>query len=335
MKKQTRRQFLQSAVAGCVATGLLDGCGIASDATPRANLNIAIEFSRDDPVAMSDGAQWAIGHLWKTLEAKDVVILVNQPGPADLRIAVSGPNRITIADQPESLRISAVERGLVVAGSDERGLVYALTELADRAACAPDVRQALTISTPIIERPANRIRGVMRLFASDVEDKQWFYDRDFWQRYLTMLASQRFNRFNLALGLGYDAARHLRDTYFFFSYPYLLNVPGYSVRANPLPDEERQRNLEALKFISEQTALRGMQFQLGLWTHGFQWTDSPRANYVIEGLTPATQSAYCRDALHMLLEECPAIGGVTLRIHGESGVPEGNYDFWKSRTPFT
>ena len=32
----------------------------------------------------------------------------------------------------------------------------------------------------------------------------------------------------------------------------------------------------------------------------------------------------------MLLQACPAISGVTFRIHGESGVEEGSYDFWKT-----
>ncbi|HTX98396.1 MAG TPA: hypothetical protein VMG09_00110, partial [Bacteroidota bacterium] len=39
---------------------------------------------------------------------------------------------------------------------------------------------------------------------------------------------------------------------------------------------------------------------------------------------------YCRDALRQLLQACPSIGGVTFRIHGESGVTEGSYDFWKT-----
>ncbi len=59
----------------------------------------------------------------------------------------------------------------------------------------------------------------MRLFASDVEDRGWFHDRSFWPPYLDMLVTQRFNRFNLAFGLGYDFARQLRDTYFYFPYP--------------------------------------------------------------------------------------------------------------------
>jgi hypothetical protein len=291
---------------------------------------VAIDYDLKDTIASGPASQWAIARLRSTLESKGVAVRVNEPGAADLRIAVCGPTRIKLPDTPEMLAIGPNASGLYAGGTDERGISYALTELADRVAHSTDPRDALAISSPIVESPANRIRAIMRLFVTNVEDKKWFYDRDFWTRYLDMLAAQRFNRFNLALGLGYDAANRLTDTYFFFSYPYLVNVPGFNVRATPLPDEERELNLQTVKYISEQTALRGMQFQLGLWTHGFKWNESPNANYVIEGLTTETQEPYCRDALHMLLQECPAIGGVTLRIHGESGVAEGNYGFWKS-----
>ena len=117
--------------------------------------------------------------------------------------------------------------------------------------------------SPISEKPANRIRSVSRTFASDVEDKGWFNDRAFWQHYFTMLIGHRFNRFNLCLGLGYDFPRGLRDTYFFFAYPFLVNVPGYNVRATPLADEERDRNLQMLRFASDQAAGAGCSFSLG------------------------------------------------------------------------
>jgi hypothetical protein len=84
-----------------------------------------------------------------------------------------------------------------------------------------------------------------------------------------------------------------------------------------------------LRFISEQTVARGMHFQLGLWMHGYKWLDSPNPKHTIEGLTPETHGPYCRDAVRALLKACPAIGGVTFRVHGESGVEEGSYDFWK------
>ncbi|MEJ2614640.1 MAG: hypothetical protein P8Z35_06765, partial [Ignavibacteriaceae bacterium] len=139
-----------------------------------------------------------------------------------------------------------------------------------------------------------------------------------------------FNRFNLSFGIGYDFLENVTDAYFLFAYPFLLSVPGYNVHVPQLPDSERDKNLETLKFISEQTAARGIQFQLGIWMHGYKWNDSPNANYTIEGLTPENHGPYCRDAIRQLLHTCPDISGITFRIHGESGVKEGSYSFWKT-----
>ncbi len=178
------------------------------------------------------------------------------------------------------------------------------------------------------ERPANAIRSIQRLFTSEVEDKPWFYDRAMWPRYLAMLAENRFNRFNLSFGIGYDFLRAVTDAYFLFAYPFFLAVPGYNVRARNLPDAERDRNLETLRFIGEQTAAHGLEFQLGIWMHGYVWENSPHPNYTIEGLNAGNHGPYCRDALAALLRACPAITGVTFRVHGESGVAEGSYAFW-------
>jgi len=185
---------------------------------------------------------------------------------------------------------------------------------------------ALPQSTP--DRPANAVRSIQRLFTSEVEDKPWFYDREMWPRYFAMLAENQFNRFNLSFGIGYDFLRAVTDASFLFAYPFFLSVPGYNVRAANLPDAERDRNLETLRFIAEQAAAHGLQFQLGLWMHGYQWENSPHPNYTIEGLDAGNHGPYCRDALAALLRACPAISGVTLRIHGESGVAEGSYPFW-------
>jgi len=239
-----------------------------------------------------------------------------------------------VPTSPESLGLASDKASgrpvLLACGSDIRGLVYAVLELADRVDHAAEPVAAFRVRRAIVERPANAVRSIMRVFASDVEDKGWYNDKAFWQEYLSMLAAQRFNRFALALGLGYDFTSHLRDTYFHFAYPFLISVPGYGVRARELPDAERDRNLEMLRFISDETTRRGLHFQLGLWTHAYKWTDSPGVNYTIEGLSPETHAAYCRAALETLLKACPSIGGVTFRIHGESGVAEGSYEFWKT-----
>jgi hypothetical protein len=171
------------------------------------------------------------------------------------------------------------------------------------------------------------------LFSTDIneiEDKPWFYDKGFWDAYLTELATHRFNRFSLALGIGYDSGHDpgVVDNYFCFAYPFFLHVPGYNVRAANLPDAEAARNLEMLRYIGEQAKLRGLHFQLGLWTHSYAFPDSPSLRYKIEGVTPENHASYCRDALKALLEACPSIDGVTLRVHYESGIPEPASDFW-------
>ena len=64
-----------------------------------------------------------------------------------------------------------------------------------------DRRQFLlaTAAAPLLRAAdppaAARVRSMMRLFISEVEDKPWFYDREMWPAYLAMLAENRFNRF--------------------------------------------------------------------------------------------------------------------------------------------
>ena len=106
---------------------------------------------------------------------------------------------------------------LLACGYDTRGLVFALLDLSDRVQNATSANVALTIQKAVTERPANTVRSLTRLFTSDVEDKPWYNDREMWPQYLTMLATNRFNRFNLALGIGYDFIRSVTDAYFLFS----------------------------------------------------------------------------------------------------------------------
>ena len=127
--------------------------------------------------------------------------------------------------------------------------------------------------------------------------------------------------------------------YCIFPYPYLVEVPNYHVTITPpLPAGERKKNLDTLKFIAREAGARGLEFQLAAGIYAWQWTDSPHSDHVINGLNGADGkadwklgAAYSRDALAILLKECPEITGVTLRVHGESGVPEGNScDFWQT-----
>jgi hypothetical protein len=311
---------------------------------------VSIAVDSSDSLAAAAPARWAADELAQTLSARGIVVrrlerIERRADAGDFAIIASSrttqsapfvlkTSSVTLPHSPECFALVPIWASDVSAtqacGSDTRGLVYALLELADRVRHAPDPIAALSIATPVTGQPANPVRSIQRLFCSDVEDKPWFNDREMWPQYLSMVAAQRFNRFNLSFGIGYDFLREVTDAYFLFLYPFLLSVPGYNVRAVNLPDAERDRNLENLRFISEQTVARGLEFQLGIWMHGYQWINSPHPNYTIDGLNAENHGPYCRDALAALLKACPAISGVTFRIHGESGVAEGSYPFWKT-----
>jgi hypothetical protein len=337
----SRRQFLQTtgAVAGGIATaGLAARLRAAVPPTgSQAGFSVAINSNNGDRLLESSApAPWAINHLREALAAKGVALRPQ----ADLTINLVRDLKLDIAlvHDPEALALVPASRttgqSLEVHYADASGLVYALTELADRVRLSPDPRAALTLAAPIIEKPANPYRGIVRLFVSEIEDKRWFYDREGWQKYFDMLVTHRFNHFNLSFGLSYDMSTNLTDTYTFFLYPFVLDVPGYKVRAiakngTPLPADEQKKNLDTLKYISDQAALRGLKFTLGIWTHSFRWTNSPNATYTIDGLDAQSMPLYSRDALRLLIDALPNVTGINLRTHGESGVAEGNYDFWK------
>ncbi len=335
-----RREFLRGAAISAATAGAL-----ASAATR----DVLIVVDRSDPVASAAPVQWALSRLEGTLKAKGFAVrraaalndaqsssatcLLVAGARSELGQAAQKTAAARVAAEPEALSLIAGavgNRPLTAAlGHDVRGAVWALLELADRVEFSDNPVQALSVTVPVIERPANKVRALSRLFTSDVEDKPWYNDREMWPRYLDLLATQRFNRFHLAFGIGYDFIRQVTDAYFLFPYPFLLSVPGYDVRVPQLPDSERDHNLEMLQYISEQTAARGMDFQLGLWMHGYEWINSPNPNCTIAGVTKANHGPYCRDAIRLVLQRLPAVTGVTLRVHGESGVEEGSYAFWK------
>jgi hypothetical protein len=350
-----RRDFLKLAGATTV-------CGLARPAVATPPQRVAILLDSSDPIPSSATVRWAASRLRDVLVSKNVLgEIVFSPGErmdsiqcvvvanAGSDLARSFPSVFGASMLPESVRLvpgnfSGIP-AILVSAPDPRGYIYGLLELAERVQFHSNPYDALRLAAPTQEEPANAVRSVSRYFCSEIEDKPWYYQRQFWPAYLDTLMASRFNRFGLAFGLEYDFPRGVTDDYLHLPYPYLVEVPSFKeVRVvqlrtpegkllpqpAPLSQEERARNLDALKFIAAETGARGLHFQLGIWTHAYQWTDSPNAYHRIEGLTPDTHAAYCRDALAIVLKECPQIQGLTLRVHGESGIPEGSYGFWRT-----
>ena len=296
-----------------------------------------------DELAQLPTAAWALTRLEDVLGSAGLRAgrAVGDPGRA-LRIEVGlaggtlarrlGDAGIAVPDDPESflLRPEPKSPAIGVVGRDASGVAYGLLELADIVSLSDDPLTSLRAVAPTSQQPATAVRSILRAFVSDVEDKPWFYDRDFWLEYLTELATQRINRLQLALGMQYNYSHDpdAVDNYLCFPYPFLLDVPNYDVHAVNVSDLERDRNLTTLQFISKEAKRRGIHFQLGLWNHAYEMLDSPDVRYPITGLSSETHANYCAAALSLLLQLCPDIDGLTLRVHYEGGVPEPGHGFW-------
>ncbi|MFC5449230.1 hypothetical protein [Paenibacillus aestuarii] len=295
----------------------------------------------DDAKAYHESINWAVQYLQEMCVSKGIrmseasTLLVENAG-LSLRLtppeeAVEGDTSAVSGAFSMHWTESETSKILDITGSDTQGVMYAILELADIIRYADDPLEALKQIKPHSDRPASPVRSVNRIFASEQEDKIWFHDRNFWDAYLTELATHRFNRFHLALGMGYDYGHDpgVQDNYFCFPYPYLITLPEYDVKVQGLPDGEVDRNFSTLLYIGQACRRRGIHFQLGLWTHAYDPSDSPNARYVITGLNAASHAAYCHHALRKLLQQCPYIDGVTIRTHYEGGIPEPAEAFWQ------
>ena len=309
-----------------------------------------LQFDEREAILQSGPCQWAISELetclldWSggadlggKMDRRKVPAIHLTAAPEAIANHVARLIGADLPITPESFAIArdggAPEAPIYVYACEARGVAYALTELAARVRCAGDAADPFDLQTPVVERAGAKVRSVSRCFQSVEHDLGWFHDRDSWIKYLTQLVTHRFNRLSLTFGMQYNypyGNEFISDVYFYLAYPFLVSVPGYDVSAVGLSNAERAKNLKTLKFVAREARRRGLDFQLALWTQSYDFDDCPNANYRIRGLTAENRAAYCRDALATILREVPDISGLTLRVHVECGIPEGDYAFWRT-----
>jgi hypothetical protein len=226
-------------------------------------------------------------------------------GPSAKRIRIRAEMS---AGEPETYRII----GSVVSGGDLRGLMYGLLAAADQ------IRQTGRL-TPASGKPAIPIRGIRKFLHNQELDADWFYSQQYWLAYFQMLARNRFNRFNLVFA-------H-QTNYMAPPYPFWIKLEEFpEIRVPSLTEEQRDRNLQMLKFISQTAADHAIDFTLGIWQHNIQ----SGMVATVEGLNHENIGFYSYAALKRVLAECPAIRSVQMRTNSESGIPpERQVEFYR------
>jgi hypothetical protein len=227
---------------------------------------------------------------------------------------------IHLPEAPESLVIHRLEKDrLLVAGRDNRGLIYALTELSRALELSDENADVFDEVIEAVESPELEWRS-MQLFLSNADlEGEWYYRESFWEEYLEMLVRCRYN--NLSLTFGHQTS------YLAPPYPFHVALPEYpNVRVPGLTVADRERNLEMLRRIAEMSQERGLHFTLSVWSQH----DCGYGPPMVEGLDEEIRAECNALGLRRVLEACPAIDGVQFRMNVESGVPEDRQlEYWE------
>lgn len=226
-------------------------------------------------------------------------------------------HKLSLPEKAESLLIATVPDHapplIVVAGRDDRGLAYALYEVARGIETSPHKVALTRVIEAQREAPFLRTRSLQMQIFNEAVERDWYFDEDYWRGYFGMLAACRYNSFTLTFG-------H-QTNYMNPAYAWLVPVPEYpDVRVRGLTNEARRRNLRMLNRISRLAWEYGIDFTLGIWTQ--QPVEKYGRTY-IDNFPKGLRSAdYCARALALVLTACPRIKGVQFRMNVEAGIPE-------------
>ena len=271
-------------------------------------------FSALEAALAAEGCAVRITGFWEN--RTDALQLVVGEADSLLVEELHRVNGLSLPARKEGVYIHACAAGevklCVISGGDAAGLAYSLYECAARV-CVDGIK-ALETPASCEEYPQTRQRGVDRYIMSHL-DEEWWLDEAFWEKYLERLQACRFNKFTLITGFD--------TSYLTPPYPYFVQVGGFeAVGVQGFDEARREKNLHMLQKISKLCELHGIEFCFASWQQA-PWTESQQSR--IGGLPtePEMFARYCAEGMRRLLQECPSIRIVQLRVNMESGMSTG------------
>ena len=288
---------------------------------------------RSEEQKLAPPAQYGVERLTAALKERDIQLAADAPNTTSKVLVVGtyqGSEKIrhwvdagdiSLKKQPEALAVKRMRDGdqtlLVVVGYDDVGLMYALLDLADQVAHASDAVQWFESARETSETPHNAMRRMRVLMHHAANEKDWYHSKEYWDWYIGMLATNRFNGLNLVYS-------H-QTPYMAPMYAWHLKIDEFpDVRPRGVSDEEREHNLEVMRHIAKLCQERGIELTVGVWQH-LPWIHSylktrPDQEVLIDGLNGDNVGRYSYLAVKKLLEECPGIARIQLRPNDESGI---------------
>jgi len=266
-----------------------------------------------------------------------IVGLATGEGPAARRLKEENH---PLPEGPEALVIRPTQyhgkTGWIVGGADDRGLMYAELDVADRIGWNAHRNEPLSEIREAAERPAVRYRAVSIYTMNRAYWESRFYDESYWDRYLDTLAQNRFN--SLVVVFGYENGGFLAPPY-----PYFFDVDEFpNVRMVGITPAQQQRNLRALNRLIQMSHDRGLTLTVGIWDHiyrgGVQGGGVLGADEMarrptpglVWGVTGENLVPYTKAALERFVRRVPGLDGIQFRMHDESGLKRSEQEgFWR------
>ena len=306
------------------------------------------------PSTQAPPATYGIARLREALEISGFRVTersTNSSSPADFTIfagtsADCEAARVleeagrALPSDPEALVIRRIQPhkgrpGLVLYGSDARGLMYAALDVAER------VRWSATGGDPFQnvreadEKPYLQERGISMYTMHRAYFESRLFDERYWQKYFDLLASSRIN--NFVVIFGYENGGFMAPPY-----PYFFDVDEFpDVKFVGLSRDQQARNRAAFKKMMQLAHDRGISVTAGIWDHiyrggvqtggipGAPKAPDPNVPGLVWGVTADNLSAYTKAALRRFLQVFPEVDAIQFRMHEESGLrTDEKVSFW-------
>jgi hypothetical protein len=140
----------------------------------------------------------------------------------------------------------------VISGYDDRGLMYALLDVAVRIGWSANKSDLLSRVKEITESADVKERAVVIYTMNRAYWESRFYDNAYWARYLDMMANDRLNM--LEVGFGFENGGFLAP-----AYPYFFNVESYpNIRMGDITSDQQKKNLDAFNHLIAMCHARGI-----------------------------------------------------------------------------
>lgn len=245
----------------------------------------------------------------------------------------------TVPETAEALSVWKTTLGqkrlCVLSGYDDRGLMYALLDVANRIGWSKNNRLPLADVKEITEKPAVTDRAVSIYTMNRAYWESRLYNEAYWAKYLDMLSENRFN--TLVVIFGYENGGFLAPCY-----PYFFDTEGFpDVKMIGLTAEQQQKNLYSFNRLISMAHARGIRFTVGIWDHVYRGgvqggglsdtknaPDQPVPG-LVWGVTESNLVSYNKTALEKFIKLVPGLDAIQFRLHDESGLKkEEQVGFW-------